>query len=119
MPTVIRLLLPLGLLMFCLPVPAQANVGLPMIVPMGFLMIAALLPIIGIEAWVISVRLDVGFGVALAASGAANAVSTIIGIPLNWFFGGIVMRTASCFLPRSNAAWKTLLNVIRLNLFWL
>jgi hypothetical protein len=119
MPTVIRLLLPLGLLMFCLPVSAQANVGLPMIVPMGFLMIAALLPIIGVEAWVISVRLDVGFGVALAASGAANAVSTIVGTPLNWLLGGVLVRTASGFLPRSNAAWKKLLNVIRGNLFWL
>jgi hypothetical protein len=119
MRTVIRLFLPVCLLTFCLPAPAQANVGLPMIVPMGLLMIAALLPIIGIEAWVLSVRLDVGFGTALAASAAANAVSTIIGTPLNWLFGGMVVRAASGFVPRSNATWKKLLNVIRGNLFWL
>src|SRR5205823_5086472 len=89
MATVIRLLLGLGFLMFGLPVAAQADVGLPMIVPMGWLMILALVPIIGVEAWVLSVRLNVGIGAALAASGAANAVSTIIGIPVNWFVGGI------------------------------
>jgi len=119
MRTVSRLLLPLLLLVFCLPVPAQANVGLPMVVPMGLLMIAALVPIIGVEAWVLSVRLDVGFGTALLASGAANAVSTIVGVPLNWFLGSRVLKTVSGFLPRSNAVWKTFVNIIRGNLFWL
>ena len=70
-------------------------------------------------AGVLSIRLNVGFGTALLASGAANTVSTLVGIPLNWFLGGIVAKTAMAFLPRSNAAWKKLLNVIRDNLFWL
>ena len=119
MRSAIRLCLPLLVLMFCLPVSAQANVGLPMVVPMGFLMIAALLPIIGVEAWVLSNRLDVGFGAALAASGRANVISTIVGIPITWIVGGILGKELSGFLPKSNAAWKKVLNVILGNLLWL
>jgi hypothetical protein len=119
MRVVIRLLLPVCVLIFCLPVSAWADVGLPMIVPMGFLMIVALLPIIGVEAWVLSIRLDVGFGAALAASGAANAVSTVVGIPVTWLFGVTAVKTVSGLVPRSNAAWKKLLSVVVSNLFWL
>jgi hypothetical protein len=119
MRALVRLFVPLGLLMLCSSVSARADVGLPMVIPMGFLMIAALLPIIGIEAWVLSARLDVGFGTALVASGAANAVSTIVGLPVDWIVGGMAVTTVSAFLPRSNAVWKKVLNVIRQNLFWL
>jgi hypothetical protein len=114
-----RLLLPLLLLVFCLPAPARADIGLPMIIPMRFLMIVALLPIIGVEAWVLAVRLDITIGVALAVSTAANAVSTIIGLPVNWLVGGIIGVTASGSLEKANSEWKKLLGIILGNVFWL
>lgn len=109
MRNVIRLMFPLLLLMFCLPALARADIGLPMIIPMGFLMIGALLPVIGVEAWVLAVRLNIEIGVAIAASAAANLVSTIIGLPVNWFVGGIIGVTTNRVLWRSSCVWKKLL----------
>ena len=43
-------------LMIWLPEPAQANVGLPTISPFGILITVVVLPIIGVEAWVLSAR---------------------------------------------------------------
>jgi hypothetical protein len=90
-----------------------------MIVPMGFLMIVALLPIIGVEAWVLAARLGIGIGPALAVSGAANALSTIIGLPANWLVGGIVGITAKPSLWRLGGAGKKLFGYILGNVFWL
>ena len=118
MITVLRLSA-LSLLMLCTPPSIQADVGLPMIVPMGSLMILALLPIIGIEAWVVSVRLHIEVGAALGASAVSNLVSTIIGIPVNWFIGGITGAMANKLWPSSNVVWKKLLRDVFRNLFWI
>ena len=117
MRIVYRVSLPLLIIILCLPIPAHANVGLPMVVPVGILMILALVPIIGVEAWVLSVRLSVGFGAALAASGAANLVSTVIGLPVSWLVAGTIGSKARNLLPRSNASWKYVINRITESLF--
>ena len=82
----------------------------PTIIPLGELMVMALLPIIRVEAWVLWVRLDVGFDQALKISGNANLVSMILGVPAVWFLGGIVQEDAKGLVPRSNAAWKHIFN---------
>ncbi len=64
--------------------PADANTGLPMIVVMWPLMILALLPIIAIEAYVLSTRLAMAIGGATTVSAWANGVSTIVGMPITW-----------------------------------
>ena len=55
-------------LVFCLPGLAQANMGLPTIVPFGYLVIVALVPLIAVEAGVPLARLDIGFVEALGVS---------------------------------------------------
>ena len=77
--------------------PAHANVGLPMIAVMWPLMMLALLPIIAIETYVICTRLALSVGYAATVTFVANAVSTIIGIPVAWF---LLLLT-----PVVRAAW--------------
>jgi hypothetical protein len=61
------------------------NMGLPMIIPAMMLMVVALIPIVLLEAFVISKNLTIGFGTALWQSLLSNFVSTIFGIPITWF----------------------------------
>ena len=75
-------------------------------------MIVAVLPIIGVEACVLWARLGVGFEQALEISGVANIISTVIGIPLVWFIGGIAGQKASGLLPRSNAPWRRIFSLV-------
>jgi len=61
-----------------------ADIGVPMIAfywPPAWLAIA---PIIWVEAWYARRALGVGWKSALSSVGAANLISTIIGIPLAW-----------------------------------
>lgn len=61
------------------------NVGAPMLVVTGWVMLLALVPIIVIEAVVLWRRLRVGFWKSVAVSTGANAISTLVGVPLTWF----------------------------------
>ncbi len=47
-------------------------------------MLLALIPIVGIEAWIMRPRLTLTPGKALRLSAIANLVSTVVGIPLTW-----------------------------------
>ena len=66
------------------PVSAWANAGLPMIVIAMPLMLSALIPIIGIEAYIIKRKLNLSFRDAMVSSATANVISTIIGVPITW-----------------------------------
>ena len=68
-----------------LPNSAQADIGLPMLAivwPGSWILI---LPIIILEALIAKRILNSNWGLAFKISGAANAVSTIVGIPITWF----------------------------------
>ncbi len=62
--------------------PLLADMGIPMIFMELPLMLLALLPVIAIEIWVVRKRLPLTMPQALWGIGAANIVSTLIGVPL-------------------------------------
>ncbi len=106
----------LFILSACLPCPAYANVGVAMVIPFGLLMLAALLPVIGLEAWVLSAQLDIGLGAALRESTWANVASTMVSVPLSWLLGAVVVGSTDQFLPRTNAPWKSIFTLVNRNL---
>ena len=61
------------------------DMGLPMIIPTGFLMVVTLVPIVFIEAHIVGTALQLDFKKVLAPVTIANLVSTLIGIPVTWF----------------------------------
>jgi hypothetical protein len=76
------------------PATAWANAGLPMImviVPGGALTI---IPVIAIEAFVLTRRLRIDGWRALGTSAAANFVSTLVGIPVTWLVLALAENTA-------------------------
>src|SRR5262245_13259147 len=60
------------------------DMGLPMIIPSLFLMTAALIPIILIEAYIVGLTGPVGTKKALVPVAIANLISTFLGIPMTW-----------------------------------
>ncbi|HBH27131.1 MAG TPA: hypothetical protein DDX54_07005 [Rhodospirillaceae bacterium] len=78
-----RLLL-IALTLVLLPSLALANAGVPMIFISMPLMLAALVPIIAIEAFVLARSLNLSGKSAALASLTANAASTLVGVPLTW-----------------------------------
>lgn len=79
----LNIILLLGIFLI-LPTGAYANVGVPLIVITLPSMFLLLIPIILIEAKVISKTLDVNYKKAILPATYANAASTIVGIPLAW-----------------------------------
>jgi len=71
---------------FLLIVPsiASADAGVPMIFLTFPAMLFALIPIILIEAVIISKFLKIGFKKTVVPSGIANIATTILGFPLSW-----------------------------------
>ncbi len=65
--------------------PAHANMGVPMIFITLPVMLVALIPIIGIEAYVLLERLGLSFWKSVEVASAANFGSTVIGTPVTWF----------------------------------
>ena len=61
------------------------NMGVPMIFPTMLLMIVGLLPIVFLEAYLISSGLGIGLRKSLKSVALANLVSTLFGIPITWF----------------------------------
>lgn len=61
------------------------NMGLPMIVPVMYLMTVALIPIVLIEAGYLAKRLAVSFRYTIGPVVFGNLVSTLVGIPASWF----------------------------------
>lgn len=61
------------------------NMGLPMILPAMYLMIAGLVPIVLIESLIISRNLKISYFTSLKSVTLANIISTVVGIPVTWF----------------------------------
>jgi len=66
------------------PAIAQADTGVPMLALLWPASWIAFIPVVVIEAWVAKRILDLMWKPALIRSGIANAVSTLVGIPLTW-----------------------------------
>lgn len=66
------------------PGPAMANMGVPMIFITMPMMLAALVPIIAVEAFILARALGLRAKSAALVSLAGNAVSTLVGVPLSW-----------------------------------
>ena len=63
---------------------AEANVGLPMIFITLPSMLAALIPIIALESFILRQKLSLSWRTSLKTISIANIVSTLFGIPLVW-----------------------------------
>ena len=72
------------LILVLIPSPAFADAGVPMLFVTFPAICMALLPVVLLEAWVMARRTKAGFRKSLATSAAANAASTLLGIPLTW-----------------------------------
>lgn len=66
------------------PLPAYANIGLPMLIYAWPAMLVLFIPVVLIEAVVATTLLGVNFLYAVQIAGVANLVSTILGIPTTW-----------------------------------
>lgn len=72
------------LLLLSAPAPAEANIGVPMLFVTFPWMLTALIPIVFAEAGYLYWRLGTEFWELCRISGIANAVSTVVGIPITW-----------------------------------
>jgi len=63
---------------------ANANAGVPMIFVALPEMLVALLPIVALEAFVLSRRLALPFLRSVRATAISNVASTIVGLPITW-----------------------------------
>ncbi|PWK52903.1 hypothetical protein [Pleionea mediterranea] len=75
----------LAFLALVIPGIAKANAGVPMLFLAMPAYLISLVPIIAIEATYISKSLELSLGQSLKTVSISNVVSTIIGVPLNWF----------------------------------
>ena len=75
------------------------NMGLPMILPAMYLMVLGLIPIVLIEALVISKQLRVPYVRSLKSATLGNIVSTVIGIPVTWFLLLVIEMSLASFAP--------------------
>jgi len=64
--------------------PAYADAGVPMLFITLPGMLIALIPIIGIESWVLARTLSLSAGLALKTASLMNVLSTVFGIPVAW-----------------------------------
>ena len=74
----------LVLIIVAAPSPAHDDIGIPMVFYTWGAMLLALIPVIGIEAFVLVQQLSLPWLVALKTSLIANGTSTLIGIPLTF-----------------------------------
>ena len=83
-PTTVRT--PFYTLLFLLLIsnPANADIGLPMLFVTLPAMLIALVPVVLVEAFVLSRRLNFTFADVLKPVAYANTFSTLIGVPLTW-----------------------------------
>lgn len=65
--------------------PILANVAVPMLFPQPWLMLLALVPVVGVEFAILRRRLPIRLGHVLAA----NLVSTLCGLPVAWCSLGV------------------------------
>lgn len=81
--------------------PAHADIGVPMIAAVAPASWFLLLPIIAIETVVAMKVLKKGFVDGFRVAAIANAVSTLIGIPLTW----MVLALVEMIISKGGSAW--------------
>jgi len=81
----VRLLLLGWAISFCFITPAYADIGLPMIFVTVPNMLLAIVPVIGLESYILSKKLKLTPKRSLVTSAVVNVASTFIGIPVSWF----------------------------------
>ncbi len=96
-----NILLAIFLLAMLLPVPAIANVGLPVFFGVTVVMVVALIPVILLEGIFIKKIVKIGFKKALGISFLINTISTIAGAVLSNYTNGFFMYK---ILPESYLA---------------
>lgn len=72
------------ILFFLFPTIAQADAGVPMLALLWPASWVLFIPIVIIEAWVARRIVELDWETSIAKVGIANAVSTLIGIPITW-----------------------------------
>ena len=77
-----------------LSAPAWANIGVPMIFVTLPAMIVALVPIILVEGYVLSIQLAISGRMAIKACSIANVASTVVGTPLTWLVLVVVQSSS-------------------------
>jgi len=73
-----------GIVILTVSIPAHADIGVPMVFVTLPGMLAALVPIIAIESFVLLKRLTITKGFSIKVATIGNLASTILGIPLSW-----------------------------------
>ena len=66
------------------PLPAIANIGVPMVAVFLPPLWLSLVPVIAIEAWVVTRLLDLSAKKSVTGVALGNVLSTLVGIPLMW-----------------------------------
>jgi hypothetical protein len=66
------------------PLPATANIGVPMVAIFLPPLWLSLVPVIAIEVWIITRRLGLSLKKSIAGVTLGNALSTLVGIPFMW-----------------------------------
>ena len=74
----------IGLLVLAIPNAAYANIGLPMLSVAWPLSLPSIIPVVLIETWVVCRSLKVAWPYAFGHMIRANALSTIVGVPIAW-----------------------------------
>ena len=74
----------LTFLFFLAPAIAHADAGVPMLALLWPASWIAFIPVVMIETWIAKRILDLMWKQAFIRTGIANALSTIVGIPLTW-----------------------------------
>ena len=103
----------LVLLITLVSVNAHADIGLPMLIVVWPLSWLLLLPVIALEAVIARRILKDTWLQSLKLSGAANAISSFIGIPIVWFsltLAFVMMDGIAKTLPEYIASFITMLS---------
>jgi hypothetical protein len=90
---------------------AYANAGAPLLAFVWPLFWLALVPIVAVEAWLAKRMLELRGRRAFALSLSANAVSTLVGIPLLWALWYGVLLVSEPLLPYPRSAVATIAQV--------
>lgn len=86
------------LVVLLLPCLAHANAGLPMITLGLPFVVAALIPVIVIESWMVRRETGVSVRETIRAVSSANVVSTLVGYPVAWLLQALVQFGADWLL---------------------
>jgi len=97
-----------------IPLPSYANAGVPMIFISYPVMLAMLVPVIGLETHVFHKIFNVSYKRSLLSNSVSNAVSTLAGYPLAWgfLFGIEIIATGGSCGPGFDTVPDSIITVI-------